>query len=266
MWAHFVYTLQQELYHSAQFGQVIFLFLVEKLRVQIANARILKARAAPTTGPARTRRSQAEQSESGSASSGQLTLGHPKTESPLIAAMTALVAETEPAKARQQSYTVLEFAASENIANEVLLLLKTAANPKYINSNCAHNALKALLDILESGLRKGQTRFRLTTKTIWIKSRLERLLTLLPKATKWRPKLLKQCAAIVGAEALRATVLELVADVSAKGKERELATQMENENTTREATMFAVIKTTKPFRAFEARADDCIRGWRDRPG
>ncbi|KAJ3158758.1 hypothetical protein HDU86_002438 [Geranomyces michiganensis] len=196
-------ALNAKLYNSAQFSQVVFLFLVEKFRVQIANARVWKARAAQT--------------ESGSS-----TL-HSKTELPLIATMTALCV------------------ASGNLANEVLLLLKTAANPKSINSNAAHNALKALLDILEFGSQKGQTStYCSTTKTIWTKSRLCRLLALLPEAPKWRPKLLKQCAANVDAEALRATVLELIAEVSAKGKEKELTTQVEDNNTTPKMTIIKV--------------------------
>ncbi|KAJ3167074.1 hypothetical protein HDU88_002411 [Geranomyces variabilis] len=159
--------------------------------------------------------------------------------------MSALVTETEFAGARQQSRNILECAAGGNLANEALVLLTTAAASKSAKTDAAHNALKALLDILEFESRKGKARFRSTTKTIWSKSRLQKLLSLLPEGPKWISQLAKQCAADVGPEVLRISVQQFTTEVSMKGKEKESTAEVETNNAESETVIFGVMKRSK---------------------
>ncbi|KAI8591091.1 hypothetical protein BDZ88DRAFT_66169 [Geranomyces variabilis] len=238
-------ALAAKMYNYAKFAQVTLLILVRKLQAQIQKAQIERARI--ERGRIERRRSgraHSQQAESRPAAASQLT-SDTDSESLLIRAMSALVTETEFAGARQQSRNILECAAGGNLANEALVLLTTAAASKSAKTDAAHNALKALLDILEFESRKGKARFRSTTKTIWSKSRLQRLVSLLPEGPKWIPQLAKQCAADVGPEVLRISVQQFTTEVSMKGKEKESTAEMETNNAESETVMFGVMKRSK---------------------
>ncbi|KAJ3150926.1 hypothetical protein HDU89_002923 [Geranomyces variabilis] len=238
-------ALAAKMYNYAKFAQVTLLILVRKLQAQIQKAQIERARIERgRIERGRSGRAHSQHAESGPAAASQLT-SDTNSESLLIRAMSALVTETEYAGARQQSRNILECAAGGNLANEALVLLTTAAASKSAKTDAAHNALKALLEILEFESRKGKARFRSTTNTIWSKSRLQRLLSLLPEGPKWISQLAKQCAADVGPEVLRISVQQFTTEVSMKGKEKESTAEVETNNAESETVMFGVMKRSK---------------------